>query len=1796
MKKVFAFILVLCMVLSCVPTFAEGTGTCGCTAADATSYLDKKDGTHAAYCAHGNVVKDVESCTYGYVDGVQICKKCNGTGDTCNHLSSAGNPAGKQLWTSENGQCWMYCTNCGKILTEKQAHEAAADATWSSTGTKTCKNCRQSIECAHDGGFDVQKNSAGDIDHTLVCKICGATSDTTNGEIPWGQCKDKDGNVIVGTDENGVTGTCESKTCVICNNTFKGALPHEWVNDAVDAGDGTHYQKCSKCGQAIIAEDGSVDSWSHDNFVSAVVNGKHVHKCGSCDAKVGDCDATYVKIGEVMCMLNCEICNPSKTAVAHVWSENADEDGNYTCQNCGAKCEHADVSFVEGSAPTCTKAGKTDGWQCNKCGVFTVEQKEIKAINHANAKVTVLQAATCYQNGLKHIDCPDCGFVGTETIKSETAHNYVKTGCFADKDGETAACTGDNAKKCALATCTAKGMDHYVCSICGNATHKESKALGHDMSKTVYSNSKDGLTEEVTCLQPVYSFTQCSRCNALSTDYKVVKATGDAKHQLTKTKQITPTCTTEGGTKKFCENVGCTYDEWVGEYGKIGDDGKHAEIKDCTKVVVKTVTCTTDGEYYYICKDCSARLDKDGKELAAGKNAIVKAEGHSNAGDLGSCLEDHIDLNGVWTYVAATCKTNGYWESTCSKCNGNYRKVSFADKCEVCKADASNHDWVMGAIKTEAVCGKEEGTAQTICSVCGTIAKHNGGSDCICKNLSDRVHTCAEMINDDPAGKDILWKISKEHDYQVTNDTYKKPTCKENGYGYKTCSRCGEKEWFDEIPAVKCKNSKTIKVYVPATCAKPAYNKLICSVCNAELGTDSIGEGQDGYEVKTGHSYYRMGTAKLCNYGTVAKFGCKNCDYVEYQKLDGKAGESTPLTHDEVNDKFTKEAYKAADSKTAYIDEFVWIAGVNCTEDGYYLFGACPKCDFVGTNAEVKQTPAFHLEEKELTEKHTAANCVDPEYDYFECTECGEEWKVANGNKLLKDQISNDSAIGHKDWIVVKYIVKETCTENGKGVYGCPYCGVTAKYEDGKEKVETVPAAHTWSKDLVVDKAPSCGFEGSGHKICTICGEEKDSETIKPTGKCTFGTTTINSGNCLEKGYVVYECLVCHKGATKAQIEAAGYKNNTENGYKDPVTLTTKSYTFNEKSRKWEESENAVETVKVIDHIVAVLAPASTHVFGASEIREATCELEGGLRHTCTICGFEEFIGTTATAALGHDVVRTVTPANCYVDGKEVYSCVRCGKTLYTKTLDALKHVGINDNIDKSLSVASTCATRGYNVCVCKNDGCGYTKKEMLPINPANHKYVIDTTIREATCTNNGLAFAHCEYCDWEGLYSIAANHKWEVASVKLAPTCTSKGVNNEKCSVCGATRTAETKALGHTMVTKVVEADCENVAGILTYCSVCSYKTNFIKTGSMELGHVWGAKVFVDATCEKAAHYESTCARCSKVAVTEIAASEPYYKAALDHKGKKLIEKFDGNCMEKAYELYCCPICGENVKVEAKAINTNAHDWEITFTYGTKEVNCGNGGYVDAKCKICGNTVKMKYLKPDHSWTENIITDEIVYKVCTVCGEMDVIWTASNFTGYKGCLTWNGSKWVGSHKGLVVKASKAATCTEAGELGHIECTVCGTVVRVGGVVPAHTTKEVAAVEATCTTEGSTAGTFCLVCNKYVVAPQKIAAKGHKWVEVPAQEATATKPGYTAGTQCENCKEWKEGHEETPVKAASLKRTAVLRKTAELLGERVALLNTDDAISITGELVNGFYPVSSADGTGYIHNSYIAVA
>ena len=111
----------------------------------------------------------------------------------------------------------------------------------------------------------------------------------------------------------------------------------------------------------------------------------------------------------------------------------------------------------------------------------------------------------------------------------------------------------------------------------------------------------------------------------------------------------------------------------------------------------------------------------------------------------------------------------------------------------------------------------------------------------------------------------------------------------------------------------------------------------------------------------------------------------------------------------------------------------------------------------------------------------------------------------------------------------------------------------------------------------------------------------------------------------------------------------------------------------------------------------------------------------------------------------------------------------------------------------------------------------------------------------------------------------------------------------------------------------------------------------------------------------------------------------------------------------------------------------------------------------------------------------------------------------------------------------LTTNSRTDATCTEAGSANITAAAVLeGTpVTETKDVVLnalGHTEKEVAAVEATCTATGTTAGVVCEVCDAVISGCEEVDVLPHTEVAIgEAKEATCTEAGMTAGVKCSVC-------------------------------------------------------------------------
>ena len=224
------------------------------------------------------------------------------------------------------------------------------------------------------------------------------------------------------------------------------------------------------------------------------------------------------------------------------------------------------------------------------------------------------------------------------------------------------------------------------------------------------------------------------------------------------------------------------------------------------------------------------------------------------------------------------------------------------------------------------------------------------------------------------------------------------------------------------------------------------------------------------------------------------------------------------------------------------------------------------------------------------------------------------------------------------------------------------------------------------------------------------------------------------------------------------------------------------------------------------------------------------------------------------------------------------------------------------------------------------------------------------------------------------------------------------------------------------------------------------------------------------------------------------------------------------------------------------------------------KEPTCTEPGSETSVCPEagCGKTFTREIPALGHSWDEGKVTkpateaeDGVKTFTCTRCGETktETIPKLAHEHSYKAVVTAPtctekgytthtcscGDSYVDTYTDplghdLKDDAAVAATCTTAGTTAGKHCTRCDykegmeTIAALG-----HDLKDDAAVAATCTTAGTTAGKHCTRCD-YKEGMETIAALGHDLKDDAAVAATCTTAGTTAGKHCTRC-DYKEGME-----------------------------------------------------------------
>ena len=293
--------------------------------------------------------------------------------------------------------------------------------------------------------------------------------------------------------------------------------------------------------------------------------------------------------------------------------------------------------------------------------------------------------------------------------------------------------------------------------------------------------------------------------------------------------------------------------------------------------------------------------------------------------------------------------------------------------------------------------------------------------------------------------------------------------------------------------------------------------------------------------------------------------------------------------------------------------------------------------------------------------------------------------------------------------------------------------------------------------EVIEVTAPTCIEDGTGKRVCAVCGYEKSGFVLKSKGH-DFGKKVIEKeATCDEQGKESKTCSVCE--------------------YKEEFVISRRPHELGEWEIKLAPTCTAfgerVKKCKFCDYKITETLALSAHNYEEAESKESTCEEPGYVKSVCSGCGETK---TDVTEKLNHrfpagteikyDYMDNSNENYCYNSYRE---CDRCHKDVFYKTRS---HSMVKDGENH---VEATCTTTGVDAKKCLY--CPRKTTEITPVNSLNHKRgaAVYGEGNAENCTVK--ATVSCTLCGKEIDGWNEPRHDYEEETF----VCTRKGCNSVK-------------------------------------------------------------------------------------------------------------------------------------------------------------------------------------------------------------------------------------------------------------------------------------------------------------------------------------------------------------------------------------------------------------------------------
>ena len=363
---------------------------------------------------------------------------------------------------------------------------------------------------------------------------------------------------------------------------------------------------------------------------------------------------------------------------------------------------------------------------------------------------------------------------------------------------------------------------------------------------------------------------------------------------------------------------------------------------------------------------------------------------------------------------------------------------------------------------------------------------------------------------------------------------------------------------------------------------------------------------------------------------------------------------------------------------------------------------------------------------------------------------------------------------------------------------------------------------------------------------------------------------------------------------------------------------------------------------------------------------------------------------------------------------------------------------------------------------------------------------------------NNGLLTANIHY--------NYVSHTHSYKAVVTAPTCTEKGYTTHTCACGDSYVDTYTDALGHAWDNgKVTKEPTETETGVKTFtCTRCGEtKTEVIPaTGVVASGTCGAEGDGSNLTWTLDSEGVLTISGSGGMHDYDGPSSPPWYRSRSMVKSAVIA---DGVTSIGEWAFFGCgSLTSVTIPNSVTSIGRYAFYYCTSLTSVTipdSVTSIGGSAFYN-----CTSLTDVYYAGSEAQWKAISISST----------ENDDLLTAN--------IHYNYVSHTHSYKDVVT----APTCTEKGHTTHT-CSCGDSYVDTYTDPLGHDLKDDAAVAATCTTAGTTAGKHCTRCD-YKEGMETIAALGHDLKDDAAVAATCTTAGTTAGKHCTRC-DYKEGME-----------------------------------------------------------------